>query len=145
MDKRLEDLQASYIEELRAIAPEVETWWQSGIARNVMKGHPKGKRLDFDARWPAGKASHPRILAAFRKYFLQAEAINAILYDESQDNGGPTHESSWGVETPPPTREQVLPIELLVEDIEDEAPDLFEFVEGLVFVPIGDDDSGSPG
>jgi hypothetical protein len=145
MDKRLEALQANYIEELRAVAPEVERWWQSSIARNVMKGHPKGKSLDFDTRWPAGKSSHPRLLAVFRKYFLQAEAINATLYYEAQDKGGSIDEGSWGVETQQPTREQVLPIELLVEDIEDEAPDLFEFVEGLVFIPIGDDDSGSTG
>jgi hypothetical protein len=140
MDSRLDEIQQAYIADLRAVMPDLESWWARNVEVDVRKGHPSGIRIGFDLRWPADLAGHPRVLAIFRKYFLEVEKLNAESYDKVISDDDSESESLWGDGSEPEAIAQVLPSDLLIHDLEDDAPDLFEVMSGLVFVPICDDD-----
>src|SRR5689334_15172502 len=50
----------AYVRELEAAIEQLEPWWRQLVAAH---GH---KRLKL--RWPAGIASHPRVLAIYRHH-----------------------------------------------------------------------------
>ena len=68
-----EEIQANYIAELRALQPSLIEWWKqlTGIERiNDAVGQ------EFANRWPTAFSGHPRIIATFRKYFMQIDDLN---------------------------------------------------------------------
>jgi hypothetical protein len=96
---------------------------------------------DFHRRWPAGPVAHPRIIAVFRQYFFEVEELNERTAAAEDARPGEDVEI-WGKDVDSAVRSQVRPIDLLVNDLANVAPDLFEIMQGLVFVPIGMDPDG---
>jgi hypothetical protein len=141
MHERLKAAQDSYVAELRSVVPAVSGWWAEQGRLDARKS-VGATELGFDFRWPAGAAGHPRILAIFRKHFFEVERINYELEMSTGPGPMPKSEDLWGKDIEEPTSEMVLPIDLLVEDLSIVAPDLYEIMGGLVFIPIGVDPKG---
>ena len=59
-----------YVEEMRGAREKALAWWEALLAKEAAQppGGPPG--LPVDLRWPAGPASHPAVIAVYRKYFL---------------------------------------------------------------------------
>ncbi|AZO16728.1 MULTISPECIES: hypothetical protein [unclassified Mesorhizobium] len=144
MDERLRKIQDSYIAELRAAIPDVKKWWKAQLKKNEEKSYPGGLTVDFATRWPTELGAHPRLIAIFRKYFLLAEELNLELEEQGRKYVEDEPGELWGRDVPPPTREQVIPIDLLVNDLEDENDDLYEVMETMFFIPIGVGKDGDP-
>ncbi|MBZ9794832.1 hypothetical protein [Mesorhizobium sp. ES1-4] len=144
MDERLQKIQDDYIVELRAAVPDVKKWWKAQLRKNERKSYPGGPALDFETRWPTELGGHPRLIAIFRKYFLLAEELNLELDEQGRKYHEEDPDELWGLDVPPPTREQVLPIDLLVNDLEDDNDDLYEVMETMFFIPIGIGKDGDP-
>jgi hypothetical protein len=141
MHESYEQLQREYIETLRSVTPAILRWWNERCPYPATDPVPREAMTDFHRRWPAGPAGHPRIIALFRKYFFAVQELNKET--AAQDDARPREETEvWGKDVEPPGRQQVLPIDLLVSDLTNAAPDLFEIMQGLVFVPIGMDPDG---
>ncbi|MBZ9683630.1 MULTISPECIES: hypothetical protein [unclassified Mesorhizobium] len=136
MDKRYKDIQAHYLAEMRTILPGVMTWWKAQAVRDASKLVGSAPQNEFESRWPAGPTAHPRVLHVFRKYFLEIDNLN--LHNESREAPGSDdiEETDWGADDEPEVDFQ-LAIDLLVDDLPSVAPDVYELVKGLVFVPIG--------
>jgi hypothetical protein len=127
----LDDVQTRYVAELRAIAPELRAWWKRMCTL-------RGEQTML-TRWPTGIAGHPRTLAVFRKYYFEIEALNdeAILAEEDDDEDEEITEEMWGEEEDDEGTDIGDHAELLIYDIEDLAPDIYELVDGICYVPIG--------
>ncbi|MEM6676348.1 MAG: hypothetical protein AAF675_00595 [Pseudomonadota bacterium] len=126
----IDDIQARYVEALRAVEPEIRAWWDGMMAAAE---DPAEVRL----RWPTGPAAHPRVLAIFRDFFFEIEDFNArqeASYED--DRTPPPGEAGWGVEDLGEAPELARQVDWLIVDIEEIAPELFDLVEGIVYVPI---------
>ena len=134
-------LQAEYVDVLRSVVPTVTRWWSDNCPYPATDTVPSEAMTDFHRRWPAGPVGHPRIIAVFRDYFFKIEALNEQTSAEDDAAQQPA-EPVWGRDDVPAGRSQVRPIDLLVNDLANVAPDLFEVMQGLVFVPIGTDPDG---
>jgi hypothetical protein len=141
MKPAYQQLQNEYIGMLRSVMPVVIDWWNERCPYPPTEPVPSEARTDFHRRWPAGPVGHPRILAVFREFFLKVEALNERTTIEDDAMLLPETET-WGQDVEPPGRSQVRPIDLLVNDLENVAPDLYEVMQGLHFVPIGTDPDG---
>lgn len=113
-----EALQRDYVAELRKEIPKVKKWWNAGLKKDQTRSYPGGIDADFATRWPTEMGGHPRLIAIFRKYFLLVEKLNA-------DCGG-----------------EVRPIDLLVNDLEEDHDDLHEVMTSMLFIPIGMNEAG---
>jgi hypothetical protein len=132
-------LQREYIAELRPVALEVVAWWDAHCSTRWTEPTPPDAMSDFQRRWIAGPAAHPRIIAVFRKYFLAIDALNIELDDgDPNDDDGP----AWGKDSDETETRYALPIDLLVNGLKAVAPDLHEIMQGMLFVPIGADPEG---
>src|SRR5262245_61810081 len=77
---RHEELLEQYARELNNTKELVERWWVDLDARETQDvGSPDLARGGWSASWPAGPASHPRVLAVVRKYWLACEALNKVI------------------------------------------------------------------
>lgn len=129
MTDSIETIQAHYIAELRALLPQLESWWDGLLA---LHGAAAWKR------WPTGYAGHPRVLAVFRKYYFQIEAQNsAALEALVDDDQSPPDEELWGEEDDEDDASVEDQADWLIFSVLDEAPELEDLVNGLCFVPIG--------
>lgn len=129
MTDSIETIQARYIAELSALLPQLEVWWE-----RMLVAHGAGAWK----RWPTGYSGHPRVLAVFRKYYFQIEALNDAAVERSNDDEPAlSDEDLWGTEDD----EDDLAVEdhadWLIFSVLDEAPELEDLVNGLCFVPIG--------
>ncbi|TIT80212.1 MAG: hypothetical protein E5W57_03770 [Mesorhizobium sp.] len=128
----LDDVQARYVAELRALAPGLRAWWKRMCAQN-------GEQTML-TRWPTGISGHPRTLAVFRKYYFEIEALNdeAMLTEEEEDDDDDEiTEDMWGEDDDDEGTDVGDHAELLIYDIEDVAPDIYELVDGICYVPVG--------
>ncbi|TIL78060.1 MAG: hypothetical protein E5Y89_16625 [Mesorhizobium sp.] len=131
----LDDVQTRYVAELRAIAPELRAWWKHMCAL-------RGEQTML-TRWPTGISGHPRTLAVFRKYYFEIEALNdeAILDEEedNEDDDDDVTEDMWGEDDDDDDEGADIGdhAELLIYDIEELAPDIYELVDGICYVPVG--------
>jgi len=141
MADSFEEIQEKYIEEMRSLAPAILRWWNERCPYPATDPVPKDAMTEFHRRWPAGPAAHPRIIAVFRKYFFEVEDLNEKSASEENKRKGERVEV-WGRDVEPPALMRARPIDLLVNDLANVAPDLFEIMQGLVFVPIGMDPNG---
>lgn len=135
MDEELEQVRGVYLAELRALAPRLGAWWAAGVARDGEDA--------FGRRWPTGLAGHPSVLAAFRRAYLAIERLNdERAEDWSPQLPDPLSEDPWGSDAADEKgRPFIRHVEALVDDLEELAPDVFDLVAGLVFVPVGLDDA----
>lgn len=143
MDKRFKEIQDRYIAELRQMAPSILIWWEASQKTDRAATANSASGLTFEQRWPSGLAAHPRIIDVFRKYFLEVSDLNDELEDERYEarERRVEGEAAWGIDDADDAIPFEKPIDLLVNDLEANAPDLFEIMQGMVFVPIGMDPS----
>jgi hypothetical protein len=135
MDSRYSSIVDRYLAEMRAIRPSIIAWWDAHAVRPVEELEFSSAQNDFERRWPAGPTAHPRVIEIFRRYFLEIDHLNLEI--EAQDDEGRTAvESDWGLGADEDDPFQ-LPIDLLVDDLQSTAPDVYQLVKGMVFVPIG--------
>lgn len=130
-----DDIQNAYIAELDAAMSMLTDWWDragenSDIERKT--GLPRNRR------WPTGKAGHPRVIAIFRKYFLQVDELNdwnQIAFDAFDSTA--TEDDLWSGSVDEAVLFHRNPRDLLIFDLRDIRHDLFEIMQGMVFVPVG--------
>lgn len=135
MNRDFEQLQRDYIEALRPVVAAALRWWNTHCPYPHTELRPFDEMAPFHRRWIAGPAAHPRVLAVFRQYWFQVQDLN----DHFASAPAALHVD---VDTPDknlsaPARPRELPIDLLVNDLSTIAPDLFEVMQGIVYVPIG--------
>lgn len=135
MDPRYEDIQSRYLAEMRQILPEIMAWWKANGVRDATDITTPPSN-DFEKRWPAGPTAHPRVLHIFREYFLEIDELNVENEDREPPKDTAAKESEWGTDEDEEADFQ-LPIDLLVDDLSDTAPDVYGLVKAMVFVPIG--------
>lgn len=137
MDETLQAIQDTYIRELKKEIPKIRKWWKEGLKANVDKNYPDRFVVDFDLRWPSGMGGHPRLIEIFRRHFLAAEARNLELEDAGRRYEEKPVAEEWGVDTAPPSRENVPPIDLLLNDLANEHDDLHRVMRTMQFIPMG--------
>lgn len=131
------DLLDDYCVELRAARDEVQIWWANLRSAEGSRGAPDS---DLRIRWPAGPASHPRIVAIFRKYFLACDALNEqILAGRDNADQEDADHDGWGKDSPPGPPGPIPPARLLLDGLDAKDCDLQKFMESFVFMPIGID------
>lgn len=110
MRDRYDEIFADYVKDMRAARARALAWWQTLGAGSAQTR----------ARWPAGPSSHPAVLAVYRKHYLDIVEHNerALLQPEV---GAVDREL-------PPTY-------LLLERLEEDAPDLDTFLVDMVMLP----------
>jgi hypothetical protein len=144
-----DQLFASYVVELRDSMARALAWWEEMITREAVHvGSIDEAMSNIRRRWPFGPASHPYVIATYRKYFLACELLNehrrnnagqnAINCVDSQvDNDG------WGIDdvldAPGDVAGPMHGWILLVDRLRGSHNDLAEFLNGLVLQPIGTD------
>ena len=144
-----EALVAEYVDELKLARGEAEAWWsalQSAVGGEGASAERERRKLSL--RWPCGPVSHPRVLGVFRKYFLRCDAMNEELRNASAELAAarerePITESDWGRPDEELDEPRLLePRFVLIERVGTLDADLGDFINGLVFVPVGMDAQG---
>lgn len=123
------ELQTQYIAELRAIAPSIDSWWED------LNSGPRAELAKY--RWPTGPGGHPRVLAVFRRYFLLIEELNEELRRRPLGSPPENREEMWGQQSQGEGQQIEKPVDLLINDIPNLAPDVGHLALGIAFVPIG--------
>lgn len=129
LEQAIAQLHAAYIADLGLAIEQLDPWW-----RRLETVH--GRKL-MRLRWPAGVASHPRILAIYRDYHERLAAATrptpsgpAPRFDDDQ---------AWGSdpEAPPESLIPIAPERLLIDRLQVEAPKLYAAMIHLVMSPLG--------
>lgn len=117
-----------YAAALGAAFVEVEPWWtrvREAQSRRVLR-----------SRWPAGPASHPRVLGVYRSFHARCEA----LADLSRLGPPPRFDddAAWGseAEISPSLLVAPDPPRLLIDRLQVEHPDLYAKMSYLLLLPI---------
>lgn len=135
----VEEIQAAYIADLRALLPDLFAWWKQLAGVEDMNDPPPP---DVAARWPTGISGHPRLLDVFQTYFFELDELNeralegARLADRTQARDVPESEASAEATAPIPTG-TYRPVDVLINDIGPMAPDLAKLVQGIIMIPVG--------
>jgi hypothetical protein len=151
-----DELFEQYINELRAVKVLAERWWVSMLESEERVTGDVGAALKaVKERWPSGPASHPRVIAVIRKFFLACEALNRAIAARTEKAETITAESvlphtiAVGVmeEVGRPDEEfeedgEIQPGHLLAGRLlSSQTEDLAEFVVRLRYWPIGEDET----
>src|SRR5262245_52024710 len=68
---RYERLFKDYVAEMRRSMNAANEWWDRLQTREIERTRIRKKAMaQLEERWPFGPASHPFVLATYRKYFL---------------------------------------------------------------------------
>lgn len=134
---------AEYVEEMSESRLAALDWWERVIAREAAALGSRAAAEDaVSTRWPFGAASHPFVLATFRKYYLLCERLNEAEMARRDVPGAtpPPGEEQWGdtAEAAP----EVGPVTgwaLLIDGLWGQDEELAQFLEAMVFKPIGTD------
>lgn len=122
------DILDRYVVDLADARDEVIEWWERLLRdASAPAGDVAAAEKIVRARWPLGPASHPRVVAVFRQYFLETEAYNA----KKEDAAGEDDEGVF------------QPSALLLGNLEQRDPELAAFMQGFVFLSIGTDPDGN--
>ena len=136
MLQEFEELFKSYAAELRQSKAFAERWWQE-LKQNEAE-RPGG--MTPEELWPMGPASHPWVLATYRKYyFLCLDLDRQIEERESTFPAQSTSEHDWGSDDPAPAPAKHIAPKVFVFDLlaGGETQDLYIFLQLLTFIPIG--------
>jgi hypothetical protein len=136
MDQSIDEIEANYIAEIRALAPKLHAWWDGLMTK-------EDGELVW-RRWPTGVAGHPRMLAIFRKYYFQIEAFNQQSRDAFGEAPPIDPEAMWGEDDLGDAATFARHVERLIFKVVKSSPDIAEFVDGICFVPVGVDQSEEP-
>lgn len=121
---------AAYVDELSAALDHLSPWWQQLVSTHGRK------RVKL--RWPAGIASHPRVLAIYRQHHRRLGNLRP------PPRSGPTprfdDDAAWGSEVEPKPAMLIPPAPelLLIDRLHVEAPHLHARMVYLVMPPIGE-------
>ncbi|RWB59700.1 hypothetical protein [Mesorhizobium sp.] len=133
--RTFEEIQQDYINELRLLQPELIVWWKKLARLNELADPVPAEVAN---RWPTGYSGHPRVLAVFRKYYLEIDDLNQDALEAAQEPPPQKHpEELWGTNDNGDPIGYRQPLDLLILDIKAAAPDLHKLVAGIVYVPIG--------
>jgi hypothetical protein len=121
---------AAYVGELAAALDQLSPWWQQ-----LVTVHGR-KRLKL--RWPAGIASHPRVLAIYRRHHWRLTNLRP-----APRSGPPPRfddDDAWGSEVEPKPAMLIPPAPelVLIDRLHVEAPQLHAHVVYLLLSPIGE-------
>jgi hypothetical protein len=121
---------STYVHELEAALAQLEPWWT-----RLVTTHGR-KRVKL--RWPAGIASHPRVLAIYRQHHRRL----ANLRPAPRPGPAPRFDddTAWGSEAEPKPSMLIPPAPelLLIDRLHVEAPQLHARMVYLVMPPIGE-------
>jgi len=136
MFRDLTELHQAYAAEMRTSKELAELWCKE--LNDRYDADPQG--LPPADLWPAGPASHPWVIATYRKYFFLCAELNRRVIERQSGSAAiePPGESAWGVNDDGEPSGIVEP-KVFVFDLLSggETDDLYEFLSLLVFVPIG--------
>jgi hypothetical protein len=130
MNDLYKQLRSDYIDELRAITPEILRWWSDNCPYHWGDEVPNEEMTDFFRRWPFGPAAHPRIIHLYRKFHFAVLDLNDQLAADEKKQAEYT-----GIRPEIISRQR--PQDLLVSDLSTVAPDLFDIMQLFLFLPIG--------
>jgi hypothetical protein len=136
--KAHDQLFKSYVDALRGDKSRAEGWWQTLLeAETSGTGDRDAAERNLRQRWPFGPASHPWVIATYRRCFLECDRINRSV-DASPEPVSQSADEGWGTNEPSRDDGPITPRVLLV-DLLSGGPneDLYKFILPLVFVPIG--------
>jgi hypothetical protein len=111
-----------YVAELEQSIGEAEAWWTGLIERAMQRNRKSRDRAERDAfaEAPVGPASHGRVLATIRKFWLECDALNVAR----------------------PTSRAVPPEQLVLGWLIDQQSALYRTLAFLTYLPIGLDERG---
>lgn len=137
MTAEFEELRVAYAAELRESKDAAEHWWNDLNERyKAEAGSEKPEDL-----WPMGAASHPWVIATYRKYFFLCVELNRKVRERSSpiaSRNEAASEQDWGTDDIEPDVDTIEPkLFVLTQLLGGETHDLYEFLLSLVFVPIG--------
>jgi hypothetical protein len=121
---------AAYVDELSAAFDHLSPWWQQLVTTH---GHKRVKLC-----WPAGIASHPRVLAIYRQHHRRLTNLRP------PPRSGPEprfdDDGAWGSEVEPKPAMLIPPTPelLLIDRLHVEAPRLHARMVFLLMPPIGE-------
>ncbi|CAG1017815.1 hypothetical protein BURC_02510 [Burkholderiaceae bacterium] len=143
----------AYLTEMREAQATANAWWEALLIREAQLGRDAAAAQEaLDQRWPMGPVSHPAVIAVFRKWALECQALNDAAEDDDDDDDDEVDdddESDWGSEDDDDEDDDdapsdlatldapVEPRELLIEMLPGRADDLVEFLADFVFTPLG--------
>jgi hypothetical protein len=135
-----------YAEELAKAQAFATSWWTGLLqAHHVTEKSAQWKQSELARRWPAGPASHPRVLAVIRKYWLACDALNQALPSGAgrTESPEPSYTLVLDEEAAPPAPAEaddthfVDPHVFVSEWLTDDHEDLALFIGRLPYWPIG--------
>ena len=145
-----------YVKELGEARDAATAWWQRLLDAEAARGAtPEQAEERVRRRWTMGPTSHPRVLAVYRKYYIDCEELNRLVAAEDarrNEEAEQRGEGDWGVDDPEPPAEspddwgpewQIDPPAFLVDTLFGRRDDLGEFMGFMVFAPIGEEDDRS--
>jgi hypothetical protein len=131
----LDELRKAYVAELRGSKSAAEKWWLE------LRASYAAKELDLrpEDLWPAGPASHPWVIATYRKYFFLCVQHNRKVSETAGEAAASVGELAWGTDEPAEPVAFTVEPKVFVLDLLSggETNDLYEFLLAMVFVPIG--------
>lgn len=136
MSPALNKLKETYVSEMRESKKAAEAWWSE--LNRAHTENPLGA-LPTDM-WPMGPASHPWVIATYRKYyFLSLDLKQKAESSESMSAPEAPGEADWGTEESPESPVTWVEPKVFVLDLLSggDTHDLYEFLLSLVYVPIG--------
>lgn len=122
---------AQYVAELGRALEQLGPWWARLEAQH--------QRAQLRLRWPAGVASHPRVLAIYREHHQRiVDASKPIAL------GPPPRfddDAAWGseAEAAPHSLIPIAPMRVLIDRLQIEAPELYATMIHLVMSPVGEE------
>lgn len=135
MSNTFQELQKCYIDELRELKPMLFEWWIELTGIEAINDPPPQV---FNENWPFKLSGHPRLLEIFRRYYMKIEDLNDRGYNDATERSENRDQPfDWMEQVEPPSLGTANPIDLLVWDLQDVAPDIFKLAAGVVYVPVG--------
>jgi hypothetical protein len=145
-----DDVLTRYASDLAGARDQASRWWDELVAREMKAGRSKAEAEHLcRMRWPMGAASHPRIVAIYRRYFLETGAINDEFLSREIVDGGFDASALW--DAGPEEEEEdddddgdamIQPAVLLLDGLARRDAELRDFMLHFVFLPIGMDREG---
>jgi hypothetical protein len=146
MHPKFKKLQDEYIDALRPAIGDALRWWEAHCSYPHTEPRSYAEMEPFHRRWMSGPASHPRVIAVFRDFYFQVQALNdaadaaeAADAEATDKRTGAPEEERWGSDVPPAWVPRAHPLDVLINDLATIAPDLHEAMQGFLYVPIGMD------